>query len=156
MTSEAHTVATALTVDGVFRERLAAAPDAPFVKCGGDWLTLAELDDRSDRLAAGLAALGVGRGTMVATILPNRIETVEILLAVAKLGAVQVPLNYWLKGDFLEYQLDDCGASVLIADGPGYAAAQDLLAATDIVDRVVVDEPPPGTVAYADLFSERS
>jgi crotonobetaine/carnitine-CoA ligase len=155
MTSEAHTVATALTVDGVFRERLAAAPDAPFVKCGGDWLTLAELDDRSDRLAAGLAALGAGRGTMIATILPNRIETVEILLAVAKLGAVQVPLNYWLKGEFLEYQLADCGASVLIADGPGYAAAQDLLAATAIVDRVVVDEPPPGTVAYADLFGER-
>ena len=92
---------------------------------------------------------------MIATILPNRIETVEILLAVAKLGAVQVPLNYWLKGEFLEYQLADCGASVLIADGPGYAAARDLLASTAIVHRVVVDDPPPGTIGYTGLFGGR-
>jgi crotonobetaine/carnitine-CoA ligase len=155
MTQQAHLVAQGATVDEVFRERLAAAPDAPFVKCGADWVTFAQLDDRTDRLAAGLAALGVGRGSMVATILPNRIETVEILLAVAKLGAVQVPLNYWLKGEFLRYQLGDCGASVLIADGPGYAAASELLSTTAIVHRIVVDEPVPGTTAYADLFGER-
>lgn len=155
MTGQARAVAKAATVDAVFRERLAAAPDAEFVKCGADWLTFAQLDERTDRLAAGLASLGAGRGTMIATILPNRIETVEILLAVAKLGAVQVPLNYYLKGDFLEYQLRDCGASMLIADGPGYAVAGELLAATGIVHQVAVDDPPPGAVAYADLFGER-
>jgi crotonobetaine/carnitine-CoA ligase len=155
MTQQANIVAKGATVDEVFRERLAAAPDAPFVKCGAHWITFAQLDERTDRLAAGLAALGVGRGTMVATILPNRIETVEILLAVAKLGAVQVPLNYWLKGEFLRYQLGDCGASVLIADGPGYAAARDLLGSTGIERTIVVDDPQPGTTGYADLFGER-
>jgi len=141
-TKQAPAVAKSATVDGVFRERLAAEPDAEFVKCGSQWLTFAQLDDRTDRLAAGLASLGVGRGTMIATILPNRIETVEILLAVAKLGAVQVPLNYWLKGEFLAYQLDDCGASLLIADGPGYAAARDLLSATGITRTLMVDDLP--------------
>jgi len=97
----------------------------------------------------------VGRGDMVATILPNRIETVEILLAVAKLGAVQVPLNYYLKGEFLGYQLDDCGAGVLIADGPGFAAARDLPGTTGIRHCVLVDEAPPGTLAYPDLLTER-
>lgn len=144
-----------MTVDAVFRERLAATPDAEFVRCAGDWMTFAELDERSDRLATGLAALGIGRGDMVATILPNRIETVEILLAVAKLGAVQVPLNYWLKGAFLEYQLGDCGAQVLIADGPGHEAAKDLLGSTGIRHTVVVDDPPPGTTPYEELFTER-
>jgi crotonobetaine/carnitine-CoA ligase len=143
------------TVDGAFRERLAAEPGAEFVKCGPRWLTFAQLDDRTDRLATGLAALGVERGTRVATILPNRIETVEIMLAAAKLGAVQVPLNYWLKGAFLEYQLADCGASVLIADGAGHTAAKDLLAPTEIVHNVAVDEPPPGAIGYADLLGER-
>jgi crotonobetaine/carnitine-CoA ligase len=150
-----NVVTTSATVDGAFRERLAAEPDAPFVKCGARWLTFAELDDRTDRLATGLAALGVGRGAIVATILPNRIETVEILLAVAKLGAVQVPLNYWLKGEFLAYQLADCGASVLIADGPGYAAAAGLLAETGIAQVVTVDEAPPAALGYASLFAER-
>ncbi len=155
MTQQPNVVATAGTVDGVFRERLAAEPDSRFVKCGRDWLTFADLDERSDRLATGLAALGAGRGTMVATILPNRIETVEIMLATAKLGAVQVPLNYWLKGEFLGYQLSDCGASVLIADGPGYAAAAGLLPDTGITHTVMIEDPQPGTVAYEDLLTER-
>jgi crotonobetaine/carnitine-CoA ligase len=153
---------SAPTVDGVFRERLAAAPDAPFVSVGGtDWLTFGELDERSDRLATGLARLGVGRGDHVAWILPNRIETVEILLAVAKLGAVQVPLNYWLKGEFLGYQLADCGARYVIADGPGYDAAADMLRELGI-GAVHVDSAPPGAarpsddLAYADLLTERS
>ena len=131
-----HLVTTSNTVDGAFRERLAAHPDTPFVSFGSGWLTFAELDERSDRLATGLARLGVSRGDRVATMLPNRIETVDILLAAAKLGAIQVPLNYWLKGDFLEYQLDDCGAQYLIADGPGYDAAKGRLAGTDIRESV--------------------
>jgi crotonobetaine/carnitine-CoA ligase len=151
-----HLVATSNTVDGVLREQLAAAPDLPFVACGGDWLTLAELDERSDRLATGLARLGVSRGARVATMLPNRIETVDILLAAAKLGVIQVPLNYWLKGDFLEYQLDDCGAQFLITDGPGYEAAEGRLAGTGIRESVLVDETPPGTVPYGELLTERS
>ncbi|WP_238005504.1 AMP-binding protein [Dactylosporangium sp. AC04546] len=147
---------TATTVDGVFRERLAAEPDRPFVACGAGWLTFAELDERTDRLATGLARLGVRRGDHIATLLPNRIETVELLLAVAKLGAVQVPLNYFLKGDFLEYQLIDCGAKVLVADGPGHAAAAPLLDRTGVVERVCVDAVEPGGVAYADLLTERT
>jgi len=149
-------VATSNTVDGVFRERLAAAPDAPFVCCGGDWLTFAELDERSDRLATGLTALGVTRGARLATMLPNRIETVDILLAAAKLGVIQVPLNYWLKGDFLEYQLDDCGAQFLITDGPGYDAAKGRLSGTGIRESVLVQDGPAGTVPYAALLAERS
>ncbi|GAA4471105.1 AMP-binding protein [Phytohabitans houttuyneae] len=144
------------TVDGVFRERLAAEPDTPFVTCGGQWLTFAELDERTDRLATGLSRLGVRRGDHIASIMPNRIETVELLLAVAKLGAVQVPLNYFLKGDFLGYQLSDCGAKYLIADGPGYDAAAGLLGGTSIAETVQVDAGAGGTVAYPELFAERS
>jgi crotonobetaine/carnitine-CoA ligase len=151
-----HEVTTSNTVDGVFRERLAAEPDAPFLRFEGDWLTFAEVDERSDRLAAGLTAMGVRRGDRVATMLPNRIETVDILLAAAKLGVVQVPLNYWLKGDFLEYQLDDCGAQYFIADGPGYEAAKGHLAGTGIRETIEVDEPQAGTVPYAELLTERA
>ena len=149
-------VTTSNTVDGAFRERLVAHPDTPFVSFGSGWLTFAELDGRSDRLATGLARLGVSRGDRVATMLPNRIETVDILLATAKLGAIQVPLNYWLKGDFLGYQLDDCGAQYLIADGPGYDAAKGRLAGTDIRESVHVDDAPGGTVPYRELMAQRS
>ncbi|MGH1561617.1 AMP-binding protein [Mumia sp. DW29H23] len=141
------------TIAAAFQRRLDHEPDAPFVRCGGDWITPAQLDERADRLATGLASLGVGAGDKVATILPNRIETVELLFAVDKLGAVQVPLNYYLKGDFLEYQLNDCGAEILVADTAGYEAARGLLAATPVRHRVLVDEPEPGAVPYGELLT---
>ncbi|SOD72108.1 crotonobetaine/carnitine-CoA ligase [Jatrophihabitans sp. GAS493] len=143
------------TVDAVLRERLAADPDSPFVSFGSDWFSLRDLDERSDRLATGLARLGVRRGDHVASILPNRVETIDLLFAVAKLGAVQVPLNYWIKGDFLEYQLVDSGAKFLIADGPGYEAAAGLLNLTDVQQVVHVGRAVPNTVPYADLLTER-
>jgi crotonobetaine/carnitine-CoA ligase len=146
---------SARTVYGAFRERLQAAPDEPFASCDSPWLTLAELDGRSDRLATGLRRLGVGRGDHLAWILPNRIETVEILIAVAKIGAVQIPLNYWLKGQFLEYQLSDCEAKFLITDGPGFEAASRLLANTGVVGVIHVDDAPPGGTAYRDLLADR-
>jgi crotonobetaine/carnitine-CoA ligase len=141
------------TFDAVFRDRLRREPDAPFVRFGQTWFTLAELDERSDRLAAGLARLGIGQGDHVAWMMSNRVETVEILLAVSKLAAVQVPLNYWLKGRLLEYQLQDCGAAALIVDGPAHQATAGLLDQASIASVVHVDDPPPGTIPYGDLTS---
>jgi crotonobetaine/carnitine-CoA ligase len=51
-----------------------------------------------------------------------------------------VPLNAWLKGDFLQYQLTDCEASVLIADDAGLRAAAPLLGRTAIKHVIALDE----------------
>ena len=59
--------------------------------------TFAEIDSRADQLAAGLAALGIGKGDRVATLAPNRVETLELFYARARGGAVQVRLNAYLK-----------------------------------------------------------
>lgn len=129
------------TLDAALRYRAQVLPDQEFVRVGDSpWVTPAELDRRATAVARGLRKLNVAPGDRVATILPNRIEVLEIFFAVAKLGAVQVPLNYWLKGEFLRYQLADCGARVLIADQAGLAAAAPLLDRTDIGVLVAVDE----------------
>jgi crotonobetaine/carnitine-CoA ligase len=127
------------TVVGALRRRVADGPDAPFVRCGGDWITLAELDARSDNVAAGLVEIGVQAGERVAVLLPNREEIIDLFFATTKVGAVLVPLNAFLKGEFLRYQLADCGASVLVTDGPGYAAAAPLLGLTEIKRLVLLD-----------------
>ncbi|MCX4091340.1 AMP-binding protein [Nocardia sp. alder85J] len=145
------------TVDEVFRDRVRRTPDAPVADCGRGPVTFAELDARTDRLAAGLTALGVRPGDRIALIVPNRAEMIELLIATAKCGAVQVPLNYWLRGEFLRYQLADCGARLLIADDLGYASAAPLLGETEIEQVVLLDPPPgepaPDRVRYADLLA---
>lgn len=55
-------------------------------------LTFGELRDRAERAAAGLYAMGVRPGTVVAWQLPTRIETVLLSAALARIGAVQSPV----------------------------------------------------------------
>src|ERR1700691_5046461 len=89
------------------RHWVAVKGEDPFLRCGGEWRSYAQVQESSDRLAAGLTGLGLARGDRVAVILPNREEYFPIIFACAKLGLIQVPLNAYLKGEFLLHQLGD-------------------------------------------------
>jgi carnitine-CoA ligase len=130
------------TVAELLRARARDAPEEPFVKCGGGWLSRAELDAVSDRVAAGLRALGVQKGDRVAIFSANRQEIVELHMGCAKLGAIQVPLNCFLKGEMLRHQLSDSGASVLVADAAGLRAAQRVIEGTAVKTVILLDEDP--------------
>jgi len=81
---------------------------------GGRRFRYAELDARCNRTANALAARGVGKGDRVALLLMNGPEFVETFFALAKLGAVVVPLNWRLVADELSYILRDSGAGTLV------------------------------------------
>jgi crotonobetaine/carnitine-CoA ligase len=134
------------TVAGALRFRAEEGADRPFIRVGSpEWLTAAELDHRTSALAAGLLALGIRPGDRVATILPNRIEAVEVFFACAKIQAIQVPMNYWLRGEFLRHQLADCEPRVLVADTEGIASAAGLLDRSQTEVIVHVDSEQPST-----------
>lgn len=78
--------------------------------------TFMELNNRSNRIANALLDLGVKPGDRVATLLKNSIEFVESYFAIAKIGAVMVPVNWRLVAKEINYILGDCGASRLIYD----------------------------------------
>lgn len=128
---------TARTVSALLRERAREIPDQRFVWCGDDTRTFAEMDAAADRVAAGLAALGVARCDRVAVVAGNRIEFVELFFGCARLGAVLVPMNIFLKGDFLSYQLNDSAAETLVADAAGLAAARAVMPSLGTVKRIV-------------------
>src|SRR5271155_4825328 len=69
-------------------------------------LTYSQLDRESDRVAAGLARIGIQRGDRVAALLFNTPEFLPLWFGTVKLGAVFVPLNTGLKGEILRYELD--------------------------------------------------
>jgi crotonobetaine/carnitine-CoA ligase len=68
-------------------------PDRPFVWCDGRWITFGQLDGRSIRLARALREQGVGPGVRVATMLANGAVGVVTGFALARLGAIWLPLN---------------------------------------------------------------
>jgi O-succinylbenzoate-CoA ligase len=77
-------------------------------------LDYAGLETRSNRTAQFLTSIGVERGDRVALLLTNSAEYIESFFAIAKLGAIVVPLNWRLVADELAFILKDSGADVLI------------------------------------------
>jgi carnitine-CoA ligase len=105
------------TLLDVLAQRLESDPDGPFLDFEGNKITAREMDRQADRLAHGLASLGVGRGDRVATLLENCPEQVEAFFGAMKLGAIQQPVNTAYRGEFLRHQLVDSGAKVVIVQG---------------------------------------
>ena len=126
-------------VADILRSRVRQDPEEPFIKCGGEWRSAGEVDRQSDTVAAGLAALGLAKGQRIAFIVPNRDEYIDLFFASAKIGAIQVPLNIFLKGEFLRYQIADSGAEILVTDAMGLRSAAGLLAGTEVRCVVVLD-----------------
>jgi acyl-CoA synthetase (AMP-forming)/AMP-acid ligase II len=81
-------------------------------------LDYATLHERSLRLAAGLAALGVKKGQRVAVLAGNGHRYLEAFCGIPAAGMVLVPLNTRLAEAELRSILEDSGASVLLADRP--------------------------------------
>ncbi len=92
----------------------AAPPDRVAVVDSGVRLTYAELLDRVARAAAGLRRLGVTRGDVVSSQLPNWWEALVLHLAVIRIGAVSNPLMPILREREMRFALADAGASVLV------------------------------------------
>lgn len=80
----------------------------------GETITYGALDAAVDRLAAALSRFGVARGMRVGVMLPNCPEMPTAWLALARIGAVMVPVNLRYTGRELAYVLGDAEAETLI------------------------------------------
>ncbi len=77
----------------LFDARASATPDAQaLVDERGRTRTFVQLRDGALEVAAGLSELGIGRDTVVSWMLPTWIESIELVGALARLGAVQDPI----------------------------------------------------------------
>lgn len=96
-----------------------AHANRPAFTCTGRTLTYREIDEASRAFAAYLqTALGVRKGDRIAVMLPN-VEAFPIaLIAIARIGAIQVNVNPLYTARELKHQLDDAGVrTILVFDG---------------------------------------
>ncbi len=96
---------THLSVAGVLAARATSQPEGVFLVLDDDEVTFGQMESRTEALAASLAGLGIEAEDRVAVIMPSWPEFVISMFAVAKLGAVLVPLNPRLTGPDLQYTL---------------------------------------------------
>jgi fatty-acyl-CoA synthase len=110
----ARTIPHELTLPAMLEWLATERGEAPCLLDGDLETSFAGLHDRSRQLAAGLAALGVGRGDVVAIWLPNSTAWVELEFAAARLGALVLSVNTKLRSHDVRQLLTQGRANVLV------------------------------------------
>ena len=78
--------------------------------------TYAEMHDRVGRVAAWLKSLGVGRGDRVGVLALNSNDTLDVLFATWRIGAVHLALNFRLTPSELDFIIGNAEPKVLVYD----------------------------------------
>ncbi|MFI9721216.1 amino acid adenylation domain-containing protein [Streptomyces sp. NPDC052396] len=121
---------------------------------GAGW-TYRELDERAERYARRLRALGAGPESLVAVVLDRTPELVACVLGVWKAGAAYVPVNPELPADRLHFMIEDSGATVVVTEPAhrallpeGYPGAVLETGAADAPEADGDTAPDAGNLAY--------
>jgi long-chain acyl-CoA synthetase len=84
------------------------------IRFDGKVYSYQELNEQANRVAGGLASLGIQKGDRVAMMLPNIPEFVFTFFGIQKLGAVAVPFNTTYKGREITFILRDSAAKAIV------------------------------------------
>jgi O-succinylbenzoic acid--CoA ligase len=101
---------------GLFERAARARPDHDAVVCGDRRWRYREAAGEIERIAAGLAALGLERGDRIAMLVGNRPEFVFVLFAAQRLGLITVPIGVREQRPGLAYMLAQCTARAIVFD----------------------------------------
>ena len=120
MAANCRTVGTALTMrdegKDILGQRAAAHAERPAVTLGrsGSQITYGDMGRRSSQLARFFRSLGLVRGDVVAIVMENNLEFLQVAWAAQRSGLYYAAVNWHLSAEEVAYILHDCGAQVLV------------------------------------------
>ena len=139
------------TLSDLLRRTARRTPGKLAIRCGQvDW-SFAEFDDICNRLAGGLAQSGIGVGDRVAVLARNSHGFAALRFALARLGAVLVPINFMLNAHEVRFILEHSGAKTLCVDSGLTALGREAASGTAIRQLVWLPSEE-ATSAEADLL----
>jgi len=144
-TTEFLTIATAI------------CPDKEVIVFEGKRLTYSQMDERVNRLGNALLGLGVQKGDRVAVLQVNCSQCVEVYFAVARIGAIFVPLNFRAKGNELTYMLNSSEANTLFV-GERYVDLVNSIKPElpHLKNLIAIDGKAEGMLYYEDILASAS
>ncbi|MET4292463.1 acyl-CoA synthetase (AMP-forming)/AMP-acid ligase II [Bradyrhizobium sp. LB8.2] len=117
-----------------------------------------ELDVICNRLGRGLHGIGINRGDRVAVLSRNSHAFAAMRFAIARIGAILVPINFMLNPDEINFILVNSGAKILAAGADFVETARTAAAKGSAVEKLVwmpgedPAMPPAGMLAFDDLL----
>lgn len=100
----------------MIENRVKGLGDKVFFMFQNERVTYKELNEKVNRIANSLAGMGVEKGDKVCFMMKNSIEFVYCWFALAKLGAIMVPMNPTLRGNLLQYIINNSDTTIAIVD----------------------------------------
>lgn len=138
-------------------KRAYLTPDREGLVCEKTRRTYKELNERANRLANAMKALGVGYGDRVGLLALNEPEYYDLYFGLGKIGAVLVPVNYRLAGPEIQFILSDCSPKVFVF-GKEYKevvdSIRDQIPAKALI--AISDDPPEWAKSYETMISNSS
>jgi long-chain acyl-CoA synthetase len=123
-------------------------PDALAISDEARTLSYAALDHEVDAIAAGLQDVGISRGDRVALLLVNSVEFLVVLCAVARLGAISVPINVREQAPELRRLLQHSGAGAIFYEAPNSTPYSQLSSFQRRATRTSVYEEDTAIILY--------
>ncbi|MGI9162744.1 MAG: long-chain-acyl-CoA synthetase FadD6 [Mycobacterium sp.] len=132
-----------ISIGKIFQDRAGQYPDRIFIRFGDEEITYRQANETVNRYAAVLAGHGVGHGDVVGIMLSNRPETVLVMLAAVKCGAVAGMLNFNQRADVLAHSIGLLDSTVLIAEA-------------DLITPITESGARPATLITIDTLAKKS
>jgi acyl-CoA synthetase (AMP-forming)/AMP-acid ligase II len=143
-----------VTLADLSRYHARVRPDATAAIHANRMTSYAELDRRSSRVANGLLAMGMTSGARIALLDQNSDRYFEVLLGVAKIGAVSVTVNWRLAASEIAYLLKDSHAQILFIGSRHVGLARTFIADLEHLRQIIVfDDQVDSWPAYVDWIS---
>ncbi|HEY8488266.1 MAG TPA: AMP-binding protein [Thermaerobacter sp.] len=114
------------TLGDLVRKQAVSHPNRSVLIWPGGHMSYAQLDERTSRIANALSERGIRPGDRVALLTENSTAAVEWIFALAKLGAMAVPINLRLNPQEIAYILEDAGVAALFAGRMVFPVLQSL------------------------------
>ncbi len=143
------------TLGHLLESAAAEYTEKPLFVFEGASVSYREVNRRVNRVANGLRGIGVAKGDRVGVMLPNGLEFPITWLAIAKLGAVMVPININYKEHDLAYILSDSQAETLVIH-EGFLPVLELARsrAESLKQVVVLGDVPDGMRSYQQMEND--
>ncbi|MBM1143015.1 acyl-CoA synthetase [Alcanivorax sp. ZXX171] len=141
------------TLSGMLRRTARRTPDRTAIICGEVSWSYRQFDDTCDRLARALLSRGIASGDKVAVLAKNSHGFVAMRLALARVGAVLVPVNFMLNARDMAYILAHSGARTLCTDSTMADTAREAAALDTSVDQFIWLPDEAGSPAVAGMTS---
>ncbi|MEO7078217.1 MAG: AMP-binding protein, partial [Rhodococcus sp. (in: high G+C Gram-positive bacteria)] len=146
----------ALNIADLVEHAIDLVPDRVALVSGDREITYAQMEDRTNRLAHYLQKQGVKPGDKVGVYSRNGIEAIEAMVAIFKIRAVVVNVNYRYIENELQYIFENSDMVALIHEGRYSDKVAAVLPTCPLLKTTVVIDGTEGEVSYEDALEQSS